>query len=201
MHSVMGMRMPEGIKWGKFPPERRGRWGTWLLAMRHKYGEGEGTSRVPRTQGWVLERLAEYGREVDPTSYSLIETGRRDMPDELIPYFQRLWGELPEAEAADAQPTNTAPEMFDLLAAMAQQTTVVTELVKELRAERQERTSMADTVSELRAEIRALAAGLAEALKGSGGGAGPAQEPSQGGQGGPPPAGKKTPSHSPVTDR
>jgi hypothetical protein len=102
----------------------------------------------------------------------------------------------------DAEPpTNTAPEMFDLLAAMAQQTTVVTALIEELRAERQERASMADTVSELRAEIRALAAGLAEALKGSGGGAGPAQEPSQGGQGGPPPAGKKTPSHSPVTDR
>jgi hypothetical protein len=126
------------------------------------------------------------------------ESGTRKISDKHRAAIESVFGAI---GAAEPQPTNTAPEMFDLLAAMAQQTTMVTELVKELRAERQERTSMADTVTELRAEIRALAAGLAEALKGSGGGAGPAQEPSQGGQGGPPPAGKKTPSHSPVTDR
>jgi hypothetical protein len=102
----------------------------------------------------------------------------------------------------DAEPpTNTAPEMFDLLAAMAQQTTVVTALIEELRAERQERASMADTVNDLKEQIQALAAGLAEALRAGGGEGGPPTTPTQGGPGARQPDDKKPRSHSPVTDR
>jgi hypothetical protein len=102
----------------------------------------------------------------------------------------------------DAEPpTNTAPEMFDLLAAMAQQTTVVTALIEELRAERQERASMADTVNGLKEQILTLAAALDATLRAGGGEGGPPPAPTQGGGGAPPPADKKPRSHSPVTDR
>jgi transcriptional regulator with XRE-family HTH domain len=173
--------------------EQRGPLATWIVRQREARGW---------KQDSMAGRLAEKGYRVRDDYYRQVESGKKPGPD-FLAALEALFetGYVAPVEPEPEPQPHTAPEMFDLLAAMAQQTTVVTELVKELRAERQERTSMADTVSELRAEIRALAAGLAEALKGSGGGAGPAQEPSQGGQGGPPPAGKKTPSHSPVTDR
>jgi hypothetical protein len=181
-------------------PEDKPPFARWLTAQRKaRAGAGkdgsmtldEALAYFETRHGWALAR----------STYASLESGKLLPNAEHYRLLTDLWGTTPEAEPEPEPAPNTAPEMFDLLAAMAQQTTVVTALIEELRAERQERASMADTVTELRAEIRALAAGLAEALKGSGGGAGPAQEPSQGGQGGPPPAGKKTPSHAPVTDR
>jgi hypothetical protein len=95
----------------------------------------------------------------------------------------------------DAEPpTNTAPEMFDLLAAMAQQTTVVTALIEELRAERKERSDLVEVVNELKAQLREIVAGLRE----GGGGDDPPQAPTQGGPGARPEGGNKPRSHAPA---
>lgn len=132
MAFYMGMRTPDGIDWGKVPPERRTPWGRFLVRMRYENGKDDPVSgkRVPLTQAEVLRRLETLGRQVDPSSYSQMETGRRDVATDLQAVFVRLYGRGPEDQPDEpAGAGETAPDLGRLLAALTSQTEAMTALV------------------------------------------------------------------------
>lgn len=186
----MGMRTPEGIDWGKFPPERRGRWGSFLLRMRYEAGKDDPATgkRIPITQAEVLRRLEGLGRQVDETSYSLLETGRRDVSADLEAVFIRLYGRGPDEPSGAPAPVAPSdigalvPALAALVAQLARQNDERDELRAQLTMLADEMRRMRDETRELREELRAHVAS-----------AGPHGAPTPGGPDAPPsdPSGRR----------
>lgn len=154
-------------KWGRIPPERRGRWGRFLMWQRFLNGD--------QTQETVRATLLGMGEEISGPYYSDFETGKATPNTYWQGVFTRLWNAQPEPEPDPAAPTSAAPDLTDLIAAMARQSETVTALLDELRAERRERASLTETVEELKRQLRDLAATLRE----GGGGDDPPRAPTR----------------------
>ena len=123
--------------------------------MRYERGSDDPVSgkRVPLTQSEVLRNLESLGRQVDPTSYSLMENGRRDVSDDLAAVFVRLYGRGPEDEASsEPQP---AGDLAALVTELRRTNDHINRLLDELQAERSERRELERQLGEAREALRA----------------------------------------------
>lgn len=122
---------PDVTDWGRIPPERRGRWGRWLYAMRWRHDR--------MTQEAVRETLARMGSPLSAPYYSDFEGGRATPNDDWQAVFRRLWdGEPapePEAVAEPASELAALVSRLDRLAvAMEEQNRLNRELLLALDA-------------------------------------------------------------------
>lgn len=116
---------PDVTDWGRIAPERRGRWGRWLYAMRWRHDR--------TTQDAVRETLAKMGAPLSAPYYSDFEGGRATPNEEWQAAFRRLWDSEPAAELADAEPAPAA-DLAALLARLDEQARVIDRLAGAIEA-------------------------------------------------------------------
>lgn len=115
------MAPKSGPDWKRIPPERRGRWGRFLVEQRWAHGD--------LTQTAVRDMLAKMGAELSGPYYSDMETGKAIPSAYWQDVFKRLWN----AEPAEDEPVVTEggpADLSALVAALDRQTAAINALVE-----------------------------------------------------------------------
>lgn len=151
------MAKREGPNWGRVPPERRTRWGRFLVWQRYLHDD--------QTQANVRETLSKMGHSLSPAYYSDMETGKVDpIPDEWQDRFRRLWDAEPEPEPETQ--VAAGPDLAALIASNKAVVDAVDSQTQELERVWRSITDLAAAIRESRLDPGDLAEAIGGALQG-----------------------------------
>jgi len=139
--NLLGVTKPTGPDWKRIPPERRGRWGRFLVEQRYAHGD--------LTQVAVRDMLDKMGEPLSGPYYSDFETGKSTPSAHWQAVFTRLWNAAPDEEEAVSVAPAASGDIAQLVSAIEAQRGYIETLTGAIDKQRQDIDDLVRLVGDL----------------------------------------------------